>query len=103
MIYVNRQPWHHPQQNHQTCFWIPLQIHYPNVYGSDICTYRPYLTHFIEDCIKTAQRGGWAGVVISYYRKERKKFVQSRQIFDEQYMQEARGGICPITLPVPRR
>jgi GTP cyclohydrolase II len=39
-----------------------------DVFGSDICTCRPYLTHAIEECIKTAQRGG-AGVVI-YYRKE---------------------------------
>lgn len=25
-----------------------------DVFGSDICTCRPYLTHGIEDCIKTA-------------------------------------------------
>ena len=29
-----------------------------DVFGSDICTCRPYLTHGIEECIKTAQRGG---------------------------------------------
>jgi GTP cyclohydrolase II len=39
-----------------------------DVFGSDICTCRPYLVHGIEESIKTAQRGG-AGVVI-YYRKE---------------------------------
>jgi GTP cyclohydrolase II len=39
-----------------------------DVFGSDICTCRPYLVHAIEECIRTAQRGG-AGVVI-YYRKE---------------------------------
>ena len=39
-----------------------------DVFGSDICTCRPYLTHAMEECIKAAQRGG-AGVVI-YYRKE---------------------------------
>jgi GTP cyclohydrolase II len=39
-----------------------------DVFGSDICTCRPYLTHAIEECIKTAQRGG-CGVVI-YFRKE---------------------------------
>ena len=26
-----------------------------DVFGSDICTCRPYLTHAIEECIKTAQ------------------------------------------------
>lgn len=39
-----------------------------DVFGSDICTCRPYLVHGIEACIQTAQEGG-AGVII-YYRKE---------------------------------
>jgi len=39
-----------------------------DVFGSDICTCRPYLTHAIEEAIRTAQQGG-TGVVI-YYRKE---------------------------------
>jgi hypothetical protein len=29
-----------------------------DVFGSDICTCRPYLTHAIEECIRGAQRGG---------------------------------------------
>eukprot|EP00002_Diphylleia_rotans_P009228 TRINITY_DN1927_c0_g2_i2.p1 TRINITY_DN1927_c0_g2~~TRINITY_DN1927_c0_g2_i2.p1 ORF type:complete len:297 (+),score=52.11 TRINITY_DN1927_c0_g2_i2:79-969(+) len=29
-----------------------------DVFGSDICTCRPYLAHAIEECIKTAQNGG---------------------------------------------
>merc|ERR1712113_679096 len=39
-----------------------------DVFGSDICTCRPYLTHAIEECIKTAQRGG-TGICV-YFRKE---------------------------------
>ena len=39
-----------------------------DVFGSDICTCRPYLAHAIEECIKCAQEGG-CGVVI-YFRKE---------------------------------
>ena len=39
-----------------------------DVFGSDICTCRPYLTHAIEECIRGAQDGG-VGVVI-YCRKE---------------------------------
>lgn len=39
-----------------------------DVFGSDICTCRPYLTHAIEVCVQTAQEGG-CGVVI-YFRKE---------------------------------
>lgn len=39
-----------------------------DVFGSDICTCRPYLVHGIEVCIQTAQEGG-AGVIV-YSRKE---------------------------------
>ncbi|MCB1744120.1 MAG: hypothetical protein KDK91_27360, partial [Gammaproteobacteria bacterium] len=39
-----------------------------DVFGSDICTCRPYLTHGIEICVQMAQQGG-NGLVI-YNRKE---------------------------------
>ena len=39
-----------------------------DVFGSDICTCRPYLAHGVEVCIETAQRGG-IGFII-YNRKE---------------------------------
>ncbi len=39
-----------------------------DVFGSDICTCRPYLTHAIEECIQGAQRGGVG--LCAYYRKE---------------------------------
>ncbi len=39
-----------------------------DVFGSDICTCRPYLAHGIEEAIKTAQSGG-SGLIV-YYRKE---------------------------------
>ena len=39
-----------------------------DVFGSDICTCRPYLVHGIEACLETAQAGG-AGVIV-YFRKE---------------------------------
>ena len=39
-----------------------------DVFGSDICTCRPYLAHGIEVCIRTAQEGG-CGLVV-YNRKE---------------------------------
>ena len=38
------------------------------MFGSDICTCRPYLTHAIEECIQGAQRGGVG--LVSYSRKE---------------------------------
>lgn len=39
-----------------------------DVFGSDICTCRPYLVHGIEVCVQTAQEGG-VGIII-YCRKE---------------------------------
>ncbi|MDH3664947.1 MAG: GTP cyclohydrolase II, partial [Alphaproteobacteria bacterium] len=39
-----------------------------DVFGSDICTCRPYLVHGIEVCIEAAQAGG-AGLIV-YNRKE---------------------------------
>lgn len=39
-----------------------------DVFGSDICTCRPYLTFGIEEAIKEAQAGG-SGLVV-YYKKE---------------------------------
>ena len=39
-----------------------------DVFGSDICTCRPYLTHAIEECIQGAQKGGVG--LVAYSRKE---------------------------------
>src|SRR5438876_4271705 len=39
-----------------------------DVFGSDICTCRPYLVHGIEVCVETAQEGG-VGIIV-YNRKE---------------------------------
>ena len=39
-----------------------------DVFGSDICTCRPYLIQGIEESIKTAQSGGTG--IVAYFRKE---------------------------------
>jgi GTP cyclohydrolase II len=39
-----------------------------DVFGSDVCTCRPYLVHGIEVCVETAQQGG-LGIIV-YNRKE---------------------------------
>ncbi|KAJ1673179.1 Uracil-regulated protein 1, partial [Spiromyces aspiralis] len=39
-----------------------------DVFGSDICTCRPYLIYGIEECVRCAQEGG-VGVIV-YFRKE---------------------------------
>jgi GTP cyclohydrolase II len=56
-----------------------------DVFGSDICTCKPYLVFAIEECIRCAQRGG-VGLVV-YFRKEGRalgevtKSVSSLQFF----------------------
>jgi len=47
---------------------LPFSGNGSDVFGSDICTCKPYLVFAIEECIRTAQRGG-VGVVV-YFRKE---------------------------------
>jgi GTP cyclohydrolase II len=39
-----------------------------DVFGSDICTCRPYLVHGLEECVREAQGGGVG--IIAYNRKE---------------------------------
>jgi len=54
--------------NKKLCVRVHDECNGSDVFGSDICTCRPYLAHAIEECIRTAQEGG-AGIII-YYRKE---------------------------------
>ena len=61
-VYIHRC---FPYQN------LNLIMHIGNgsdVFGSDICTCKPYLMYAIEECIRCAQRGG-VGLVV-YFRKE---------------------------------
>jgi GTP cyclohydrolase II len=39
-----------------------------DVFGTDICTCRPYLVYAIQGCVETAKRGG-VGIIV-YFRKE---------------------------------
>ncbi|CAM9246106.1 unnamed protein product, partial [Phaeothamnion confervicola] len=67
-IYIFGDPATIPDENVSLTVRVHDECNGSDVFGSDICTCRPYLTHAIEECIKTAQTGG-AGVCI-YYRKE---------------------------------
>ncbi|KAM0345103.1 hypothetical protein ACHAPU_006738 [Fusarium lateritium] len=51
-----------------------------DVFGSDICTCRPYLIFGIEEAVKEAQNGG-SGVVI-YFRKEGRALGEVTKIWD---------------------
>mmetsp|Transcript_14465 Transcript_14465/g.54596 ORF Transcript_14465/g.54596 Transcript_14465/m.54596 type:complete len:455 (-) Transcript_14465:114-1478(-) len=67
-IYIWGDPQTIPDENIPLTVRVHDECNGSDVFGSDICTCRPYLTHAMEECVKTAQQGG-AGVVI-YYRKE---------------------------------
>lgn len=61
-----------PAQMHDESIKLACRVHDEcngsDVFGSDICTCRPYLCHGIEICIEMAQQGG-NGLII-YNRKE---------------------------------
>lgn len=67
-IYIWGDPETIPDEDIELTCRVHDECNGSDVFGSDICTCRPYLTHAIEECIKTAQRGG-CGLVI-YFRKE---------------------------------
>lgn len=55
-------------KEHLSCSLLASAGNGSDVFGSDICTCKPYLVYAIEECIHGAQRGG-VGVVV-YFRKE---------------------------------
>ena len=61
-----------------------------DVFGSDICTCRPYLAHGIEVCIETAQRGGIGFVV--YNRKEGRALGEVTKFLVYNARKRQRGG-----------
>jgi GTP cyclohydrolase II len=67
-IYIWGDPETIPDEDIELTCRVHDECNGSDVFGSDICTCRPYLTHAIEECIRTAQKGG-CGIVI-YYRKE---------------------------------
>lgn len=61
-----------------------------DVFGSDICTCRPYLTHGIEEAIKTAQNGGLG--VIAYFRKEGRSLGEVTKFLVYNARKRQKGG-----------
>lgn len=67
-IYIWGDPASIPDENIPLTVRVHDECNGSDVFGSDICTCRPYLAHAIEECVRTAQQGG-CGIVV-YYRKE---------------------------------
>jgi GTP cyclohydrolase II len=67
-VYIFGDPAKMSDPNSKLALRIHDECNGSDVFGSDICTCRPYLTFGIEEAVKEAQKGG-SGVVI-YFRKE---------------------------------
>lgn len=64
-----------------------------DVFGTDICTCRPYLMFALEGCVECAQRGGVG--VLAYFRKEGRSLgeVTKFRVYNARKHQD--GGDCP--------
>jgi GTP cyclohydrolase II len=67
-VYIFGDPKEISDQSKEITIRVHDECNGSDVFGSDICTCRPYLIHAIEECIITAQKGG-IGIII-YNRKE---------------------------------
>ena len=59
---------HRPARRRSIACRVHDECNGSDVFGSDICTCRPYLVHGVEVCVETAQQGG-VGIIV-YNRKE---------------------------------
>ena len=64
-----------------------------DVFGSDICTCRPYLAHAIEECIQGAQRGGVG--LVAYSRKEGRALGEVTKFLVYNARKRQKGGDRP--------
>ena len=67
-LYIFGDPAKLGERSHRLTCRVHDECNGSDVFGSDICTCRPYLTHGIEECIREAQSGG-VGLIV-YNRKE---------------------------------
>jgi GTP cyclohydrolase II len=61
-----------------------------DVFGSDICTCRPYLIYGIAECVRSAQQGG-VGVIV-YFRKEGRALGEVTKYLVYNARKRAEGG-----------
>ncbi|KAJ2798137.1 Uracil-regulated protein 1, partial [Coemansia helicoidea] len=67
-VYIFGDPAHIPDPTKRLTMRVHDECNGSDVFGSDICTCKPYLIYSIEECAREAQNGG-VGVVV-YFRKE---------------------------------
>src|SRR6195952_6047441 len=67
-LYIFGDPAGLAERRHTVTCRVHDECNGSDVFGSDICTCRPYLVHGIAECVREAQRGG-TGLIV-YNRKE---------------------------------
>ncbi len=89
-IYIWGDPATIPDENIPLTVRVHDECNGSDVFGSDICTCRPYLAHAIEECIRCAQGGG-CGIVI-YFRKEGRSLGEVTKYLVYNMRKRAEGG-----------
>ena len=89
-IYIWGDPATIPDESVELTVRVHDECNGSDVFGSDICTCRPYLAHAIEECIRTAQNGG-CGVCV-YYRKEGRALGEVTKYLVYNMRKRAEGG-----------
>lgn len=89
-IYIWGNPDTIPDENVPLTVRVHDECNGSDVFGSDICTCRPYLAHAVEECIRCAQQGG-CGVVV-YYRKEGRSLGEVTKYLVYNMRKRAEGG-----------
>jgi len=89
-VYIWGDPEKIPDENYELTVRVHDECNGSDVFGSDICTCRPYLTHAIEECIRTAQKGG-TGVAV-YFRKEGRALGEVTKYLVYNYRKRQEGG-----------
>ncbi|OCH85190.1 hypothetical protein OBBRIDRAFT_798413 [Obba rivulosa] len=67
-VYIFGNPAYLSDESKELTLRVHDECNGSDVFGSDICTCKPYLLYAIEECVRGAQRGG-VGLVV-YFRKE---------------------------------
>ncbi|KAI8928607.1 GTP cyclohydrolase N terminal-domain-containing protein [Entophlyctis helioformis] len=89
-IYIFGNPAHIADPTKPLTLRVHDECNGSDVFGSDICTCRPYLIYGIEECVRAAQTGG-VGLVV-YFRKEGRALGEVTKYLVYNARKRAEGG-----------
>jgi GTP cyclohydrolase II len=94
-VYIFGDPKHLANPKIQLTCRVHDECNGSDVFGSDICTCRPYLVYGIEDAAREAQRGGVG--LIAYYRKEGRALGEVTKFLVYNARKRQKGGDTAAT------